>query len=1044
MIDFDYLDLLRSTGAEAASRESRTQYLLSRIGNSDTRALAEPSSEFDLDALASTLETIAESAGDSDEAAAVYEQAFVCRRLEIPEEPSERLRYLVFLASDGMLARRRPEVMLALRESGIPEAEQIVDDRTKLDERLEIDVLRAFLLLARRGEGWEDLDESRQSIQRLREHQQQQQEGYLQDYEDKTEAGVRLISRFNLAKIVEISSSYTVNGQPTDAEIQIDRHERNLNDLFKIRPEPLFEELAYLMVKACRTIIASSIWKNTRLLGQDFRAFVAALAAQTKNPTLELWPSQRSALEQHLLDPARRAVVVEMPTSAGKTLLAEFSIVQAHALNRNSTVAYIVPTRALVNQITQRLRRDFRPLNFVVEAAAPVFELDPTEDQLLQQKIDVLVCTPEKLDLLVKSGHESVRNLSLAVVDEAHNLAEGDRGVRMELLLGTLKRERPETRFLLLTPFVPNASELGRWLGDGADATISVNWRPSERVVACTTWKKIRLGPDVLNLTTMDSADNVDIPAGHTVELLRVEAGQRNRTKSKTSAYAAVELSRKGSVLVLAKGRGTAETRAAEIAELRPERPLSPLGQAVANYVALEYGSTHPLVREISRGVVYHHAGVSHDLRYLLETLIERGDVDIVCGTTTLAQGLNFPISSVILETLSKYQGIGNGTKELSYSEFWNIAGRAGRALLDSLGLVIFPTLTDQDREDVQDFLRRQAIDICSHLMQATGDLASVVEDFDLSFVRHNSALAVFLQYLAHAARVAGAEESSRDIEELLRSSLVYHQTRETDRRLADQLVSLARNFMSELQGYERGYLALADGTGFSLPSVNYAMAQTRDHPEFRTEHFWDSDNLFGPNIDGLKSVIEVISGIPELTLGVRQDEPDAPFNAGTVAGVTRDWVNGEPLSVIAERWFRFHPNSTPAKRLSAASLYVHSRLVGQVPWGMGALQKLSAPSASDSAASSRDYASAMVFYGVPTANAVTMRIGGVPRAAAASLGAMWRDAGGLPGANFQALRDWIAQRSHRDWAAALPQRSRLTGEQARMIWRELVGYSDR
>ncbi|MGW4330348.1 DEAD/DEAH box helicase [Nocardia sp. NPDC004573] len=1039
MTEWDIQELIHETGAADASQAAQVAFLLSRIGTVDRPASYE--GDYDLELLGQTLEGFAAQASGSGKAAEIWRQAFLCRRVAAQHDTSNRLYQLVRLAADGILAQRRPEVMLALKGIGIPPRESLIYPDTSLDDILEFDVLRAFLLLARRN-GWEDLNESRDSIMQLRRHHQNYQDQYLLEQGNKAAAGIRLIARFNLAKIVEIAASFTMNGQPVDPDIQLDKHERNLKDLFKLLPDGQFEELSHLVVRACREIISSSIWKDTQRLGQDFRRFVAALASPgRRNPTLELWPSQRRALDSNLLDPAKRAIVVEMPTSAGKTLLAEFCIVQAHALNPDSTVSYIVPTRALVNQITQRLRRDFRPLNLTVEAAAPVFEIDPTEDRLLRDRIDVLVCTPEKLDLLIKSGHAAVRNLSLAVVDEAHNLGDGDRGVRMELLLGTLKRERPEIRFLMLTPFVPNADELGRWLGDGAEATIAVNWRPSERVVTSTEWTKIRRGPRVLSLSTLDSADNVDVPAGYTAELLRLPSDFAAPGKTETSALAAVELAKNGSVLVLARGRGTAEVRAREIADRREEFPLSPLAQAVANYISIEGGADHPLVRQLGRKVTYHHAGVSHDLRYLLELLIERGDVDIVCGTTTLAQGLNFPISSVILETLTKPQGIGQGAKDLSYSEFWNIAGRAGRALQDSVGLVVFPTLSKVDREKVQQFLREQAADVCSHLLQAASQLSSGIDHFDLKFVRENSALAVFLQYLAHVARVAGAEETSRDIEELLRSSLVYHQTRESDRRLAEQLISLSRTFMSRLEGVERGYLALADNTGFSLPSVDYAFAASHDHPEFRSQTFWDARNLFGEDISGLTSVIEVIAGIPELNLGVRNDEPNAVFNARTVAGITRDWVNGESLSVIADRWFGFEPHNTKAKRLSAAGHYVHSRLVGQVPWGMSALYTLVSSRSGEQAASPA-YAGAMVFYGVPSPEAVTMRIGGVPRPAAAGLGTQW-SGDDTSGATFRDLRKWIAGRSARQWASALPPRSKLTGEQCRLLWRALVDWTD-
>ncbi len=62
------------------------------------------------------------------------------------------------------------------------------------------------------------------------------------------------------------------------------------------------------------------------------------------------------------------------------------------------------------------------------------------------------------------------------MVDEAHNIGEGSRGARTELLLATMKRERSGTRFLLLTPFIPNAGDLAAWL-DNSDSVISVNAR---------------------------------------------------------------------------------------------------------------------------------------------------------------------------------------------------------------------------------------------------------------------------------------------------------------------------------------------------------------------------------------------------------------------------------------------------------------------------------------------------------------------------------------------------------------------------------------
>jgi replicative superfamily II helicase len=208
---------------------------------------------------------------------------------------------------------------------------------------------------------------------------------------------------------------------------------------YELANDRVHAHLAEVLREGVLALIDASIWSSTRRLGQDIRRFVEQLTAEgSRQPILELWPSQRQALQENLLDPARRAVVVEMPTSAGKTLVAEFAIVQSLALNPESRVAYVVPTRALVNQVSRRLRTDMLALGHRVEAAVPVFELDPTEDTFLRQPFEVLVVTPEKLDLLVRSAHPAVETLSLVVVVEGNILAGDERGARVEMLLATL------------------------------------------------------------------------------------------------------------------------------------------------------------------------------------------------------------------------------------------------------------------------------------------------------------------------------------------------------------------------------------------------------------------------------------------------------------------------------------------------------------------------------------------------------------------------------------------------------------------------------
>lgn len=109
-------------------------------------------------------------------------------------------------------------------------------------------------------------------------------------------------------------------------------------------------------------------------------------------------------------------------------MIAQFRILQA--LNQfdqqQGWMAYLAPTKALVNQITRQLRSDFAPLKIGVEKVSPALEIDSVERDLLQDaststKFRVLVTTPEKLDLMLRQGWEAKisRPLTLVVVDEA-------------------------------------------------------------------------------------------------------------------------------------------------------------------------------------------------------------------------------------------------------------------------------------------------------------------------------------------------------------------------------------------------------------------------------------------------------------------------------------------------------------------------------------------------------------------------------------------------------------------------------------------------
>src|SRR6266487_3376554 len=97
----------------------------------------------------------------------------------------------------------------------------------------------------------------------------------------------------------------------------------------------------------------------------------------------------------------------------------------------------------------------------------------------------------------------------------------------------------------------------------------------------------------------------------------------------------------------------------------------------------------HALLGLLPRGVAFHHAGLLPGLKVLVETLFSRGLLSAVFATDTLALGINMPARSVVVGSLSKFDG--QEMRLLTPNEYRQLTGRAGRRGMDVHGSAIIP-----------------------------------------------------------------------------------------------------------------------------------------------------------------------------------------------------------------------------------------------------------------------------------------------------------------------------------------------------------------
>jgi len=96
------------------------------------------------------------------------------------------------------------------------------------------------------------------------------------------------------------------------------------------------------------------------------------------------------------------------------------------------------------------------------------------------------------------------------------------------------------------------------------------------------------------------------------------------------------------------------------------------------------------IVYLLEKGIAIHHAGIMPVLREMIELLYSKGYIKLLFATETFAVGINMPTKSVIFTDINKFDG--NGMRMLYSHEYTQMAGRAGRRGIDTVGNVIHLT----------------------------------------------------------------------------------------------------------------------------------------------------------------------------------------------------------------------------------------------------------------------------------------------------------------------------------------------------------------
>jgi superfamily II DNA/RNA helicase len=990
-------------------------------------------------------------------------RAFELQRLTaIPDLTEQRLFHVMHLAALAYCGDRWSDLRRWFSENQkIVTAPSVAS--ASWDKRLFYRLYDCWVRLFRKN-SWDDLDRIREIVAGLRDDQHICEAEVLNNGDNSRDRhmAIRLVCLYHWAKATELLAVYMLQGTPAGISEQLDKHFESAQKAAAASNDATLEILQRWLHVAARQMVAGCIWRVTQTVNSRVTEFVKNI---TKHQAMfELLPPQRAALqEQGLLDQASRAVIVEMPTSGGKTLLAEFRMLQA--LNQfdqdHGWIAYVAPTRALVAQITRRLRRDFAGFDVRVEQLTGAIEIDSFEEEMLTARgeskaFDVLVCTPEKLQLVIRNKKVE-RPLALLVLDEAHNMEDNQRGLRIELLLATARQECDKANFLLLMPYVPNAKELTQWLARGPDSgrTISMGtsvWKPNERIVGIYESRQTEgLGNWTLHYETLVKTHKaLDLKGTHQVGGVRPSRIPWSKSKrlSATTATMAGVISERGTSIAVGDSPRTVWGMARQLNDDLPK--LDPFPDEIGlvqRFLKQEISPDFELVEMLNRGIGVHHAGLSDEARTMMEWLAEEGKLRVLCATTTIAQGINFPVSSVFLQSINHYTP-NKGQQPMGHREFWNLAGRAGRFGHDSVGVVGLATNgTGDHKRKLRQYVCETTADLVSQLIHLLDEVESAGRLNDLQLVIQEDQWRDFRCYVAHLwAEKRQLEQVLADTEQLLRSTYGYSVLNAnsdiSSRKKASALLDATKGYVRQL-AEKQGHAILADSTGFAPEGVGVAIVGLNELERKLSPDDWEPATLFGNRTNALAHLIGVMMRIPELRQSLEGITPPGK-DKQHIAELTKAWVGGLSLQDIAKKYFLAEDgNLTTALTHTCKAIY--RTLTNTGPWGIAALSKmptsgLDFEKMSDEMKQKLNALPSMIYHGVHTSEAILMRMNSAPRSVAERLGVRFAQEVDSEQRSVSVARDFIKSLDDQDWAGVLPEKPQMSGGDCRRVWNILAG----
>lgn len=592
--------------------------------------------------------------------------------------------------------------------------------------------------------------------------------------------------------------------------------------------------------------------------------------SKTEKHILSFLPSQEDAIEKGLLT-FTRSFCLGMSTSGGKSYITELLIYQELQKHPQTKILYLAPLRSLNRELKESYRDAAKKLHFKLRCnyGGHVSEIDDAN----MDEAQLIISTPEAF----MSVDVYEENFSLIICDEGQLIDDPSRGIEYELLLSRLM-QLDNVRFLFLSAIIPNLGDVNEWIGGDAMEVGNSPYRPCRQRLGVVRMNNKQCLVDMYDTSFTEPLFSIPL------------YGEYPQNIDRTSLCVALahHVLHAGAMMVYVYSK----SECMRFVNKLLQRDLPAYGYDVSHgllrdvieYCEYQMGADYTLVQCLRQGFAYHHADIPQDIREYIEKLLVRKEIQWVVSTSTLSEGVNFPVRTLFMAYISYYDPSIQRQNYVSTEKLKNIVGRVGRAGREYYGTIIVPN----------EMVKTHVIPA----LQSNIDklFRGVIYDYlhslpDISLWYENEKLVTAIDYTITKSK-SGEEIDLIDVQALAKNTFAYKFGTDIER---DWLVRMFETRHNELKNrFDTETYKVYQMSGLSIYEID-RLNQLISAELVDAIKLYDESNLMVI----LRQLFEIAKAVKLYPDAIENDK-EYPQDMDVILGVVGDWMQGKRYVTIA------------------------------------------------------------------------------------------------------------------------------------------------